>query len=340
VNMDQFLNRLYHEQPRVYPEHAGYDEDLRNRLRSRLPDLLGGFPASKAELDPVLLETTELEGLRVERVEYATFEHVRVSAYVLIPKHHTGRLPAVLACHGRGYGHKEALGLRPDGMPAEEPGIHNKFAVRLAQRGMLVMVPEIMGFGERRLQADRDEAPDGRKSSCNMMVVSMLMRGKTLAGFRVYEAMRAIDYLETRTDVDSGRIGIMGFSGGGLIGSLTAALDRRIRATVICGYTNTYKGSILAMPHCIDNYISGILQYAEQPEIMGLIAPRTLFIESGEKDPIFPVDHVREAINRLRRIYEAMNAGDRLEADIFPGGHEISGRKSLDWLKNKLNSIP
>ena len=77
---------------------------------------------------------------------------------------------------------------------------------------------------------------------------------------------------------------------------------------------------------------------AEQPELIGLIAPRHLFVESGENDPIFPVENVREAIAELKEIYNGMNALDCFQSDLFPGSHEISGRKSFDWLAECLRS--
>jgi dienelactone hydrolase len=204
---------------------------------------------------------------------------------------------------------------------------------------MLVIVPEIMGFGDRRLKADMEADPDGTKSnSCQAISVHLMMCGKTLAGVRIYEALRAIDYLEIRDDVDAEHIGTMGFSGGGLVSSFAAALDERIRAAVICGYTNTFKGSIMFRRHCIDNYVPGILEHAEQPDIYGLIAPRPLFIESGERDKIFPASTLEQAIEQLSITYKRMGARQNLESDIFPGGHEISGRRSFDWLAEKLRN--
>lgn len=337
VSIDSYLDQLYRESLSKLKANRDKDADMYyQELRKRLPDLLGGFPPTKPELRPVVLESAEYEGLQLEKVEYTTLANMRTSAYVLIPARRERPLPAVLACHGHGRGHKDALALAADGALSDQPGIHNKFAVQLAQRGMLVIVPEILGFGERRLQADMEEDPDGGRTSCFRIAVQLMMQGRTLAGYRVFEAIRALDFLETRPEADPGRMGVIGFSGGGLVGSFTAALDERVRATVICGYANTFKGSILSRPHCIDNYIPGLLEHAEQPDVLGLIAPRALFIEAGENDRTFPVAYVREALEHLQPVYDRHQAGDRLDSDIFPGRHEISGRKSFDWLQSQL----
>lgn len=121
-----------------------------------------------------------------------------------------------------------------------------------------------------------------------------------------------------------------------MIGAYTSALDERVKATVLCSWVNTFQGSLLAIPHCIDNYLPGILLEAEQHELAGLIAPRALFVESGEHDPIFPVKYARDAIDALQEIYEQWESLDRLGWDIHPGKHEISGRISVSCLYESL----
>ncbi|GBF71829.1 hypothetical protein PA598K_00042 [Paenibacillus sp. 598K] len=290
----------------------------------------------RAPLEPELLERTEQGDLIVEKLAYTTYTGLRVPTYALYPRDRTDRLPAVLACHGHGIGQRAALGLDAAGAVADEPGIHNRFAIELASRGLFVLVPEIIGFGDRRLQADLDADPLASTYSCLPIALQLLLCGTTLAGLRINEAAIALDYLETREEVDHRRIGAFGFSGGGLIASLTAAADARVRAAVLCGYANTYKGSILDRPHCVDNYVPGMLQLAEQPDILGLIAPRPLFIESGLSDTVFPIQSTREAILRLQTIYGEHGAEGLLDYDLFPGGHEISGRRSYDWLASRL----
>jgi dienelactone hydrolase len=166
----------------------------------------------------------------------------------------------------------------------------------------------------------------------------LMMLGKTLTGLRVAEALQAFKYLTSRPEVDPKRIGLMGFSGGGLIGYVAAVLEEGINATVLTGFTNTMKDSIFAVHHCVDNYTPGLLVHAELPELIGLLAPRPLFLEAGEADPIFPVAGFHKAAAEIQAIYEEENAGDKLGIDVFPGAHEISGRIAYDWLKKTLSS--
>lgn len=338
-NPDDYLEHLYNNLNDESSQALNkLWNDRKADVRSKLLESLGKFPETSGELNPVVLERIDKGDHYLERVIYTTAINLQVAAFVLIPKRLTGRAPTVLAWHGHGYGSREIVGLQPDGTTDNAAhGIQQHFALKLVQRGMIVVAPEIIGFGDRRLSADKEKDPK-KNSSCFSLASRLLLYGKTLAGLRIYEAIRSLDYLLTREDVDPERIGCMGFSGGGLIASLASALDERIQATVICAFTSTFRGSLLAMNHCIDNYMPSILPYADLPELIGLIAPRALFVESGIEDPLFPVASVQEAVIKLKEIYHAEGTGGKIEVDLFPGKHEVSGRKSYDWLARQLKA--
>jgi dienelactone hydrolase len=338
---DAYLNQIYDQLQHRREEIDESWEEKKLRLTAQLKESLGRFDLPEgdaAQLNPVLLEKVELDEAIRERVEFTTLGGLRMPAYVMVPKSLKSgeKRPAVLLWHGHGYGSRSVVGLNEDGSskpPSEKPSTN--IALELARRGLVVIAPEVVGFGDRKLERDEKQDPT-LGNSCYNLSVSLLMSGKTTAGLRVYEAMRAADYLTGREEVDAGRIGTMGHSGGGVVASLSAALDERIKASVIGIYPNTYRGSILAMRHCLCNYIPGILPYAEMPDLLSLIAPRALFIEAGVRDPIFPIETTQEAVKQLTRLYESIGASAQLESDLFEGGHEVSGRKSFDWLSHML----
>ncbi|AIQ52830.1 dienelactone hydrolase family protein [Paenibacillus sp. FSL R7-0331] len=335
---DAFIKTLYQETETARSSRNSCltQEEQRDRLMGRLKQALGELPETSGPLNPVLLERVEYKDFILERITYSTEETLHVPVIVLVPLTGNGPWPAVVACHGHGNGQLDAAGLNSDYRELEETGIHNRFAVQLVKQGMIVVIPEILGFGVRRVA---EEMKNGSSpSSCSTLVSQLMLFGRTLAGMRVYEAMRAVDYLSMRPDTDSSRIGVFGFSGGSLIAAYAAALDERLKAAVLCGWTNTFVGSILAMHHCIDNYLPGILQVSEQPELVGLIAPRALFIESGVHDAIFPVPHVHSALSRLQQIYSGCDSESRLSYDLHPGSHEISGKVSVPWLYRMLTT--
>jgi hypothetical protein len=159
-----------------------------------------------------------------------------------------------------------------------------------------------------------------------------LMLGQTLIGWRVWDIMRTLDYIQTRAELDSSRVGCVGISGGGTATLFASALEPRIRVAMLSGYLNTFKDSVGSLAHCADNYVPGILNWAEMSDIAGLIAPRPLFVESGEKDNIFPISASIESFNKVREIYDVFGAADRVEQEVFPGEHSFWGKRGIPFL--------
>ncbi|AIQ51739.1 alpha/beta hydrolase family protein [Paenibacillus sp. FSL R7-0331] len=339
--LQQYMNNLTDSAPRS----SAFREELpfgrwRSGLAAAFTEKLGGFPETRTGLEPVLLERVACPGYIRERIEITTYEGLRMPLYLLIPEQASASpAPAIIAVHGHGYGSREITGLDPDGSERQsDPGLHKDFAVSLVKEGFVVAAPEVLGFGDRRLDEDRMSGEPG-KNSCFRLSSALLMAGQTMAGYRIYETMRVLDYLETRSEVRSGHIGIMGISGGGLVAGFTAALDERIACAVVSGYANTFAASILTRNHCLDNYIPGILLEAEMPDLLGLIAPRGLFLESGDGDPLFGPAGSKLALGRLQQIYSAAGHSGQVGADFFSGGHEIHGSPAFAWLRGQLAEL-
>jgi hypothetical protein len=153
-----------------------------------------------------------------------------------------------------------------------------------------------------------------------------------MAAWRVWDAMRAIDYLGTRPEVDAGRIATLGASGGGTTSLLTGAVDQRVKVTVVSAYFNTFRDSIVSISHCPDNYVPGLLNDMEMYDLSGLVAPRRLFVESGRNDRIFPIVGSQRAAEKARAIYDAFGVSDRIGYQIHEGGHEFHGVGAFEFM--------
>lgn len=315
-----------------------------HKLRRTLTRLLGGFPQTPCPLRPQVLEVLELvtrtdDGQSVRyRRETLTFQsrpNLAVFGYFLSPLPDGDKLPVVICLPGHGRGVDDIVGINEDGSLRERwDGYQRDFALQCVAHGFAALAIEQLGFGHRRDEAARQRGPT--VSSCQPLAGAALLLGETMIAWRVYDVMRAIDYLRTRPDVDAHRIAVMGISGGGTTSLFAAALDTRIKVCVISGYFNTFKASIYALSHCLDNYVPNILRYAEMPDVAGLIAPRPVHIESGTDDPIFPIAATKEAFEYLRRIYAVFGATERLSLHIFDGGHEFNGHGAFPFLKRWL----
>jgi hypothetical protein len=106
----------------------------------------------------------------------------------------------------------------------------------------------------------------------------------------------------------------------------------------VSGYLNTFRDSIVSLSHCIDNYVPGILNWAEMHDLAGLIAPRPLFVESGDKDQIFPIDASIESFNKAREVYGVFGAPEMIEQEVFPGEHSFWGKRGIPFLARHLTA--
>lgn len=307
----------------------------RAKLKRKFLELLGPMDERRCDLAPQVSKRKRMDGYTRERVIFQSRPNLTVAAWVLIPEKASGRLPTLICLHGHGAGKDEIVGINDDGTERAEYGGYQKdFAVQAVRRGFLVIAPDMLSFGERR---DQPEIAQGKgSSSCRRSSLAGMLLGRTMPGLRVYDAMRCIDYLETRPECDPKRIGCMGISGGGEITTFAAAVEERISAALISGYLAYWRDSIVSIAHCEDNYVPGVLQWAEMPDIASLIAPRPVFFENGTEDTIFPIRSARAAFKQIRASYTAAGWGHRCDMQAFPGEHQFCGEKGFPFLERWL----
>lgn len=311
-----------------------------NECRAALADTLGFLDSPKVDASPELVEEVDRGDFIRRKIVISTAPQTKMPVYILTPKGATGKLPVAIAYAGHGYGVADIVGLWEDGTERMEvEGYHDDFAVRLCRKGFLVAAPEISCFGERQRDFSFLGPHDcGAPSTCHNAATYAMMLGKSVLGMRVRDGFRLIDFLGTLPEADLGRLGAMGISGGGMLTFFHTALDERIKACVVSGYFSSFKDSILAMNHCTCNFAPGLLNIGEMRDIVGLITPRPMLFEAGTRDPIFPIAVVRESVARAREIC-AIFGGDRdcdVEFDEFEGRHRISGRRSYDFLMERV----
>lgn len=307
----------------------------RRKLRAKFVQLLGGLDGPRCDLAPQVSKRQKMDGYVRERVVFQSRENLSVPAWVLIPQEADGPLPAMICLHGHGAGKDEIVGIADDGTQRTEPGGYQfDFAVQAVQRGFLVIAPDMFGFGERR---DKPEVEQSKgTSSCRRPSLAAMLMGRTVPGIRVYDVIRCVDYLQTRPEVNPKRIGLMGISGGGEVTTFAAAVEERIGAALISGYLAFWKDSIIPIRHCEDNYVPGILQYAEMPDIASLIAPRPVFFENGSQDTIFPLRSARAAFRQIQHAYDVLGVAHRCGMEVFEGPHQFWGKKGFPFLERWL----
>ena len=266
-------------------------------LRAKITELAGGFPQERPALRPVTLDTRTFPKYTREKIVFDSRPGVSVLAYLLLPADARTPAPTVICIPGHGRGVDDVVGIDEQGRErTDKAGYQHDFAIQVAEAGLAALAIEPLGFGCRRDPLNARQGL-GRKA-CEPAAGAALLVGETMIAWRVWDVMRAIDYIATRRELDADRVGCTGISGGGTATLFSAALEPRIKAAMVSGYLNTFRDSIGSLAHCIDNYVPGILNWAEMHDIAGLIAPRALFVESGEKDNIFRSPRASRASSR------------------------------------------
>ncbi|HTK46629.1 MAG TPA: alpha/beta hydrolase family protein [Gemmatimonadaceae bacterium] len=310
--------------------------EWRERARRRLVERLGGFPGTRSPLNVEVLETRDFGAYTREKIVFDTRPNLSTIGYFLLPKSGARRLAAVVCVSGHGRGLPDILGLDDEGNPRTQRnvGYSKEYALQCVEHGYATLAVEQLAFGTRRDEAARRAGP--AVESCRPAACAALLFGQTMAGWRVWDAMRAIDYLATRPEVDPARVATLGASGGGTTSLLTAAVDERVKVAVVSAYFNTFRDSIVSISHCPDNYVPGLLQDMELYDLSGLVAPRALFVESGRNDRIFPIAGSEKAAAKAREIYAASGVPDLFGYEIHEGGHEVHLVGAFDFLARRL----
>lgn len=329
-DFDGFINGLDDAREPSLAFHPGMDFGAwRAALLERVESLLGDLPALTSA-EPEILESTDCGAYVQHKLAYETIRNVWVPAWLLVPAGASAETPAsgVLALHGHGDG-KDPLVARDD-----DPGnIYRSFARRYAERGHVVLAPDAIGFGERAEEFRRY----GQRDGCNVNFLRALLFGVNLMALNIQDDRRGVDILAGLPEVDAGRLGCAGLSFGGTRTMYLAALDDRIRASVVSGYLTTFRAYALDTGNfCGSQFLPGIYAYADVPDLHGLIAPRSLLIEAGRMDRGFPIEASRAAHRRVAAVYAAAGVPERLERDEFDGGHEYRADTSLDFMDRWL----
>ena len=309
-------------------------EQWQHQLRAKLTELVGGFPG-RTPLKAQTLSKRDLGAYTREKIWFESQPGSGVILYLLLPANSRAPHPCVICIPGHGRGVDDIVGIDEHGSDRTgKPGYQHDFAIQAVEHGLAAVAIEPMAFGHRRDLITIAKGPSA--TSCQPAAGSALLMGQTMIGWRVWDVMRAIDWIQARPELDAQRVGCMGISGGGTCTQFASALDSRIKAAFVSGYLNTFRDSIMSVSHCIDNYVPGILNWAENYDVAGLIAPRPFFSEGGTHDPIFPVAATRESFLRVKKVYEVFSSPDLAQQEIFDGVHEFHGVKGLSFLAKAL----
>lgn len=285
----------------------------RNRaVREAMRTMVHGLP-ERTPLGAVTVRRFERNGYRVENVMFQSRPDFWVTGNLYIPTRGSGPFPGIISpC-----GHYPLARMEPEYQAAY---------INMALAGFVVLAYDPVGQGERRQywNPPTGETGVGGPTTEHSMAGHLLfLLGEDLTHYRVWDGMRAIDYLLTRPEVDRDRIGCAGHSGGGTLTRFIAALDERVKVAVINqgGTANRwpvhYGPDARIGPSDVEqNLFPGNKLGVDHVDMQVAIAPRPLLVLIEDFYPRF-----NEAVDRIRERYKLLGVPDHFAADQATDPH-------------------
>lgn len=293
----------------------------RASVRRQLMYMLGLDPMlAKTPLHARITGQFERERYRLEKIVFESMPGLYVTGNLYVPKE-AGRKPAVLYLCGHAPG--------PWGAKVQ----YQHHGIWLANHGYVAFLIDSIEFGE---------IPGIHHGTHDLNMWNWLSLGYSPAGPEVWNAIRAMDYLSTRPDVDAARVALTGISGGGAITWYAAAVDDRFRvASPVCATWSA--GSQVAEKSVVENcdciYFPNTYGF-DLSTVGALIAPRPLKPLSARGDEMFPPLGYNEVARQLRGLYAGYGASGKFDAYDHDARHQDipAFRKEADewisrWLK-------
>jgi cephalosporin-C deacetylase-like acetyl esterase len=271
---------------RYFTRRFGNEVNRTGAVRGKLLQAAGPFPA-RTPLKPQTLKTTRRSGYRIENILFESRPEFFVNANLYVPAELTAPAPAIVMTRG----HFDADRMTGD---------YQQICFDLVRAGSLVLSYDPIGQGERRQQWTRAGTEPGAdfdslfSTSLEHALIGnkLALLGESAAGWQAWDAMRAIDYLSTRPDVDAKRIGFADHSDNGAESSIICALDERIACAALHGPRFSHRWPPDKTTWIVfddtQEYLHGAARLElDVRDIFAAVAPRPLLVLIEDRDSGF-----------------------------------------------------
>ncbi len=293
-----------------------YVRYVRDAVAKSFPEL----PAKRAPLKAEITGRDEYGNYFIEKVIFESRPGFKVTGNLYLPKDIAGKIPGILGLCGH------------SGTGKAEPA-YQSFCIGLVQRGFMVFIIDPIHQGERPQfhKKDYDEIP----SLCNghnLIGNQMVLIYDFFGSWRLWDAIRGLDYLLSRPEVDASRIGVTGNSGGGTMTTYLTAFDPRVTMSApscyICSYLANMENEL---PSDAEQCPPGILAHGlDQADLLICRAPKPIMI-MGQHDDFFDIRYTKKSFADLKKIYRLL--GSEKNAGLFIGprshGFFIENREEM-----------
>lgn len=281
------------------------------KARAQLFEMLGLDPMPpRTGLQAVVTGKIEQPEFTVEKLHFQSRPGLYVTANLYLPRALPRPAPAILYVCGH-------AAVKTNGVSYGNKVAYQHHGIWLARNGYVCLMIDTIELGE---------ISGIHHGTYREGMWWWNSRGYTPAGVEAWNCIRALDYLETRPEVDKTRLGVTGRSGGGAYSWWVAALDERIRAACpVAGITDLENHVVdgVVEGHCDCMFMVNTWRW-DYAKVAALVAPRPLLIANTDRDTIFPLDGVTRIYEETRRVYDLLGASDNVGLLIAPGPHKDS----------------
>ncbi len=323
--------QLNFEDVKTPEEIQAYQE----RMRPLFLKSLGDFP-ERTPLNAQVVGTLQRPGYRVEKILFESQPRFHVTGSLFIPDSDKWPAPypgVLVPC-----GHTE------NGKAWDE---YQSMGALLALNGMVALVYDPVDQGERMQIVNKDGIyPFWGTRGHTMAGIGCILLARNTATYEIWDGMRAIDYLQSRPEVDPERIGCTGNSGGGTQTSMLMALDPRIKAAAPSCWIET-KARQLQGPtgDAEQNIYAGLKNGLEHADFIMMCAPSPVLVCAATKD-FFDIRATWEAFRYAKRRFTTMGHAEKVDILENDAGHNYNrtqregvARWMARWLQDRVVTI-
>lgn len=312
-------------------------QEYQQRLKAEFVNRIGGFP-ERTPLNPQVVGTLQRRGYRVEKVIFESQPRHFVTAALFLPDadRYPPPYPGVLVpC-----GHSNDAKAYPN---------YAGYGALLATNGLAALVFDPIDQGERHQWQDADgKFTLWGTAAHNMVGKGCILLGWNTARYEIWDAMRAVDYLQSRPDILPDKIGCSGISGGGTQTAYLMALDPRILAAAPGCYICGLFGRLLKTngPQDAEQNIFGQLAWGmDHADYCMMRAPQPTLLLTATRD-YFNIEDAWASFRMAKRLYGRLGYPERMELAETDQEHgftkqlrEASVRWMLRWLAGRDEAI-
>jgi dienelactone hydrolase len=296
-----------------------------NRVRDLLLAQLGPLP-DRTPLAARVVGTLKGDGYRAEKLIFESQPRHHVTAILFLPTQSKPPFPAVLI---------------PCGHSSDGKASQQRMCILLAKNGIAAMSYDPIGQGERHQLLDEQGKPRLKITDEHTLLgATSILVGRNTATYRIWDGIRAIDYLTGRDDIDKEKIGVTGCSGGGTLTSYLMALDDRVACAAPSCYITSFPRLLATIgpQDAEQNIHAQIALGIDHADYLHLRAPRPTLILASTRD-FFDIEGTWHTFREAKRFYTRLGYPERVslvETDAQHGFPKAQREAMASWMSRWL----